>query len=266
MQYNLPTRKKTSHKGEVGKVLIIGGSSYYYGAPILSALGAEKSGADLITLMIPKTHHEVAKKYSLNLFLKSFTGDMLSLDDVEEVFAIASHCHALLIGPGVGADLVTQNSIVTILQKIDIPVILDAQALFPQILSVVPKNSWTIKPHRAEFSYLFGCEANENNISEMARKHKMQIIVKGHTDIIADKDGILSLNDAGCPEMRVGGTGDALAGIITSWVAQGMSPDDACKSAVFYFCSAADKMRLQSRHFSSCDLVEYFPRFLASYK
>ena len=115
MQYNLPTRKKTSHKGEVGKVFIIGGSPDYYGAPILSALGAEKSGADLITLMIPKIHNEAAKRYSLNLFLKFFTGDVLSLNDVDEVLDVASQHHALLIGPGVGADLRTQNSIVSIL-------------------------------------------------------------------------------------------------------------------------------------------------------
>lgn len=144
--------------------------------------------------------------------------------------------------------------------------IVDAQALFPQILSVVPKNNWIITPHRGEFSYLFGCEVSESNISKMARKHKIQILVKGHTDIIADKDGVLSFYGRGCPEMRVGGTGDALAGIITGWIAQGMSPNDACKSAVFYFCSAAEKLRLRSRYFSGCDLVEYLPKFLASYE
>lgn len=264
MHYKLPTRKKDSHKGEVGKVIIVGGSDRYYGAPILSALGAEKSGADLINLVLPSQHIEAAKSYSLNLFLKSYIKQDLSLEDVDGIVNLAVKNHAMLIGPGIGDNSETKEAVLEILKRSSCPIVIDAQALIPEILEISKKSNWIITPHKQEFKRVFNCDADKQNIIAVAKEYKINILLKGATDIIVDDNGEVSENARGCPEMRVGGTGDVLAGIVTSWVAQGMSCMEACVGACYYFCAAAEAFRKRQRYFSAHDLVKFFPRFLKS--
>jgi len=86
----LPQYQPHSHKGEVGKVLVIGGSPSYYGGPLLTALGAESGGADLIWLYLPEQHKLTAQNYSLNFFIRTFTKPYLSCDDIEGILAVAA--------------------------------------------------------------------------------------------------------------------------------------------------------------------------------
>ena len=78
-------RQNDSHKGQNGKVLIIGGSSLFHGAPILCALGAENSGVDLIFPFIPSCHAEAAKSHSLNFILRTFEKDHLTSKDIKHI-------------------------------------------------------------------------------------------------------------------------------------------------------------------------------------
>lgn len=259
----IPKREKNSHKGQYGKVLIVAGSKNYYGAPLYNALGAEHSGADLITLYLPKEHLESAKKYSLNLFLREFVKGDLGLKDLGLILEEAEHNHVMLIGSGLGKNKDTMRVIMMILASCEIPLVIDAEALLPEILTIERKAPWLITPHRGEFERVFNCEATKNNVEQAALKHNLTILLKGPIDVIADGNNI-HLNHSGCPQMRVGGTGDALAGIVASFIAQGLNPFDAACSAAHYFGLAGESFAKKQSFFTTYQLIKYFPKFLAT--
>jgi hydroxyethylthiazole kinase-like uncharacterized protein yjeF len=259
MQFKLPTHQKNSYKGHAGKVLIVGGSEEYYGAPILAALGAENSGADLITLFLPSEHVQTAKNYSLNLFLKKFKNSFLSKDNVPHILKEALNHHALIIGNGIGKNKKTVEAVLKILESITIPVIIDAEALIPEILKTKNQNkSFILTPHKKEFERVFDCVALHNNVKQQAVRHSMTILLKGSTDIIASFDGKAHKNETGCSEMKVGGTGDVLAGIVGSFISQGLDPYMACCSAAYYFGKCGEALVKNTRYISAYDLASAF--------
>jgi len=257
----LPKRDPNSHKGEQGKVMIVGGSNKYYGAPIICALGAEKAGADLINLFLPSPFLLTAQNYSLNFFLHSFVKGNLGLKDIGLIIDEANKNHVVVIGPGLGKEKDTVKALCMILRELNVPIVLDADALTPEILEIDKCSPWIITPHKGEFTSLFGTNANETNIVTSAKKHSLTILVKGREDIIASHDK-LYINRTGCPEMRVGGTGDALAGIIGSYISQGLNPFDVCITSAHYYGKAGETLAKTKNSFSAIDLVNYYPNFL----
>ena len=258
----IPKRISTSHKGEIGKVLIISGSYRYYGSPILCALGAEVAGADLITLYLPEEHKNTAKQYALNFFLNSFVRNTLGFEDVGMIIDAAKHNDAMIIGPGLGNDQDTKKAIIEILSEITIPIVIDAEALFPEILNIKRSVPWILTPHHGEFTRVFNTLPTPENVQAMARKYSFTLVVKGHVDIISNGQE-LYLNKTGCSQMRVGGTGDVLAGIIGSFIAQKIEPYEASCSATYHYGKAGEELSTGQWSFSSYDLAKYFPSYLS---
>lgn len=255
----LPHRDPNSHKGEKGKVLIVAGSQKYYGAPMFTALGAEHSGSDLITIFLPEAHVEVAKHYSLNLFLHSFVKGDLGLKDIGLIIEAASQNHVLIIGNGIGTDVDTQKALITLLKDVKIPVVLDAEALIPEILDVPDKSNWLLTPHQGEFKRVFGIEATKSNIATAARDHNLNLLVKAPIDTIASPTQ-LEQSSTGCAQMRVGGTGDVLAGISGSYIAQGMGIFDAAFAAANQFGKCGELLAEERDSFTALELVKRFSK------
>jgi NAD(P)H-hydrate epimerase len=259
----LPVKEVNSHKGEKGRILVVGGSQKYYGAPILAALGAEKAGADLITIFLPKEHISVAKTNSLNFFVNSFVEENFGYEDIRAIIDAASEQHVLIIGNGLGKDEETQAAIVEILKNIRIPIILDAEALFPEVIKVKKVDQdWIVTPHRGEFKRLFEVDFSTEHAKRSAVQHTLTICTKGKIDYICNNQKEYE-NDTGCPEMRVGGSGDVLAGIIASYKAQGMDSFSACCSATYYYGRAGESLQKIRNSFSAQELAEYYPTNLA---
>lgn len=252
-----PFFEKNSHKGEKGRVMIVAGSHLYYGAPIFTALAAERSGADLITLFLPEKHVETAKNYSLNLFLHAFVQHDLGLKDIGLIVDETKRNDVLIIGNGVGTDQDTKKAIIKILEEVAIPVVLDAEALFPEVLNIKRKSEWVVTPHKGEFKRLFNAEPNEENVAKMSRQHDMTILLKSPIDIIGCK-GEISLNNTGCPQMRVGGTGDALAGIVGSYISQGLSLKDAAFSGAYYWGKCGEKIIEKQTSLTTLEMIKSF--------
>lgn len=282
MQY--PKHINTIHKGQIGRVLIIGGSPQYYGAPILTALAAEFSGADLISLYIPANHLEAAKKYSLNFLLYSFPQHpgYLSLYDVKIVQEISAN--AIVIGNGMGRDFDAKKAMLAIINT-EKPVVIDGDALIPEILKIYnsKKHKWILTPHAGEFERVFACKATPENIVSVAKEFSLNLCVKGPTDhIIACNDFAIDSydlllngeninhnkelyeNETGVPQMRIGGTGDALAGIICSYVSQGFSALQAMRAATYLFGKCGEEMLKHRSHFSAKALIKFFAKLNAS--
>lgn len=258
MKHKLPHHDSNLHKGQVGKILIVGGSEKYYGAPILTALGAENSGADLITICLPAKYANTARNYSLNFFIREFQKDHLSSSDVNTIIGLLDTQDVLVIGNGLGKEKDTKNAMIDILSKAKIPVVIDAEGLIPEILDVNRKSDWIITPHRKEFERLFGCTPDEKSVVQQAKKHNLTILVKGVIDIIADPSGQIYHNKTGCVEMRVGGTGDVLAGIIGSFVGQNIPPFDACCSAAYYWGLCGEELSKKQKYFTAHYMARKF--------
>jgi NAD(P)H-hydrate epimerase len=259
----LPPRNPNSKKGDFGKVLVVGGSPNYYGAPILAACGAEYSGADLITLYLPNSYKETARNYSLNFFLKAFKEDALSVADVENIVSDASQNHVLIIGNGIGKSEKTKQAVLEILSKVLIPVVIDAEGLFPEILQVKPDLAqWVVTPHRAEYKRLFETDFDEQTIAKVAQKHNLVILAKCGTDYIVDTNGNLLANNTGCAQMRVGGTGDVLAGITGSFIAQGLNPFEAACSAAYYWGKCGSLLAQSRKWLTAHNMIKEFPKIV----
>lgn len=258
----LPQYQPHSHKGEVGKVLVIGGSPSYYGGPLLTALGAESGGADLIWLYLPEQHKLTAQNYSLNFFIRTFTKPYLSCDDIEGILAVAAKVDAIVLGNGLGQKEETQKAILTLLPQLHLPLILDAEALFPEILPIKPDHAdWILTPHKKEFSRVFGAEFTKEKIQECANAWHLTILVKGRIDFIAAPQMLIE-NTTGCPQMRVGGTGDVLAGIVGSYRAQGLSSMQSCASAAYHYGLAGERLIEKENTLTAYKLVKEYAQLI----
>ncbi|MCE2993605.1 MAG: NAD(P)H-hydrate dehydratase [Alphaproteobacteria bacterium] len=257
MDFILPTFDPNSHKGEKGKVLIIGGSHRYHGAPIFSIKAAEAAGADLIEAFVPQVHSILTKEFALNAFINSFVKDALGLKDVGAIINATKRADAMLLGIGLGKETDTLRAIKLILSDVSIPTVLDADALLPEIFEIERNYPLVITPHTGEYQRLFGEDATEESAIKQAKKHNIYIVIKSRIDIIASPNNLYR-NHTGCPQMRVGGTGDALAGIITSYIAQGLDPFDASVSACHYYGLLGEHLAKTQKTFTTMDSVRNY--------
>lgn len=251
-------RNQDSHKGDNGKVLIIGGSDHFHGAPILSALGAEYSGADFIFPIIPKCHVETAKNYSLNFIIQTFNGDILTSKDIKSILNFSSQVDAVVIGPGLGSSPKTKKAVKTLLSELKKPTIIDSSAIL--YTNLLPKKT-IITPHHGEFKRLTGDDPTPENVQKWAESLDVTIVCKGPKDIIANKDEI-AINDTGNALMTVGGSGDVLSGLIGGFVAQGMPLFEAGKQGVKLLGQAGDNLSHTYGSIRAIDLAESIPALL----
>ncbi len=253
-----PSRKIDSHKGENGKVLVVGGNEIFFGAPIFAARGVEESGADLILLYVPPEHKEAAKNAGRNFILYSFSDSHLTLDDYDLIHELESSVDVLLIGNGIGKDPESYEALLRILNTSEIPVVIDADGLIPEILSAHRRSPWIITPHEGEFQRIFSLPGTKENVHAMAGKYGMTILRKGPVDIISDGSAVTE-NTSGVPEMTVGGTGDALAGITAGFMARGLSPLESCELSAFILGKCGEELSESRASFTTEDLLAIFP-------
>ncbi len=251
-------RKKDSHKGQNGKVMVIGGSALFHGAPILCSLGAEYSGVDLVFPFLPPCHAQVARTYSLNLIIRTFEKDHLISADAKRILDFSQNVDVVAIGPGLGQAKETQKAVKELLSRLDKPTVVDADALI--YTNTLPKNA-VLTPHRREFKEMTGDEPTPENVQKWARHFKATLLVKGPEDIIADKEDLI-INKTGNALMTVGGTGDVLSGLITGLMAQDHPPVDACHIAAHALGEAADYLVEKQANLRAAELIELIPYLL----
>jgi hydroxyethylthiazole kinase-like uncharacterized protein yjeF len=262
---SLPLRDKKTHKGQNGRVLIIGGNEIFHGAPALAGLGAEKTGADLLFLFVPPKHATVVRSASLNFIVQEFAGNFLSVKDVPRIVKESEHCDVLLIGNGLGTMSDSRQALVKILTQVQIPVVVDADGLIPEILKVKRNIPMILTPHDREFERVFEVSATEKNVQAMAHKQHCFILKKGPIDLIAGPKKEWHENKTGTPEMTVGGSGDALAGIIAGLVGQHLKPFEVLKTATFLWGKCGEFLCQKQCVLTAEDLVHVFPEVAKQY-
>lgn len=224
-------RPPWSHKGDFGRVLIIGGSQKYTGAPALAGVAALRAGCDVVTLMGHERAMNAAAAYCPDLITIPISGE-LDVLQVKEILDEASHADAVLIGSGLPSS--SFDAIRELIEGINVPMVLDAAAIHAIGAEVHEYDDKKIimTPHAGEFNSLTNDKlsnepkARENQVKYWANKLGVTLLVKGHIDFISD--GMRTeTNMTGSPYMTVAGTGDILAGVTVSLLAQKMDLVDA---------------------------------------
>lgn len=268
----LKNRNSSSHKGNNGSVLIVGGSKDYHGAPAISGKAAFGAGVDLVYIATPESAAIPVKSASEDLIVKSLDGDYLSLNHLDEILELADKVDAVLIGPGSGINDDTSKLFNVLVTKIKKPIVLDADGLKQVDISLIKnKDNIVLTPHLAEFNQFFNSKLKldldsydfkmvDENITEfqlITKNITGTVIVKGKNDLILSGSKF-RINRSGNAGMTVGGTGDALAGIVVSLLSQDLSSFDSACLGVFINGLAGDKAyEMNGNGFSASDLVSY---------
>ena len=266
-------RPPDAHKGQFGRLLVIGGSETFTGAPSLVALAAYHTGTDLVFIAAPEKTARVISAFSPNLISIKLPGESLAIAHIRILHEHIEKATAVVVGPGLGQSTKTMSAvrrILPILLESSKPFLLDADAL--RCLGVVKKklfnNSTVLTPHAGEFQALSGKPPSKDlkvrwsEVKAFAGKSGAVTLVKGPTDVISDGERV-RLNETGNPGMTVGGTGDVLSGIVAGLMAQGVNPFRAAVAGAFISGAAGDLAEERfGYHLTPTDLLDYIPKVL----
>ncbi|HUT27171.1 MAG TPA: NAD(P)H-hydrate dehydratase [Methanomassiliicoccales archaeon] len=257
------------HKGQNGRVLVIGGGPYT-GAPALAALGAYRVGADLVFVACPAAIRDVVASYSPNIITIPIPGDVLTEEHVAQLIDFVKGIDAVLIGPGLGDDPRTLKAVRELIRDCSKPMVLDADALkaLAGNLDTLKGGTGVLTPHHRELEILRGADipskmmAREEAAVEIARDSGWTVLVKGKIDLVTDGDRV-KYNRTGNVGMSVGGTGDVLAGITVGLMAKKVSPYNAARMSAFLNGSAGDlAFEKYSYGLMATDLLDRVPQVL----
>jgi hydroxyethylthiazole kinase-like uncharacterized protein yjeF len=266
-------RSLDAHKGDFGRLLVIGGSEMFSGAPTLVALAAYRTGTDLVFVAAPEKTAQAISSISPNLITIKLPGENLAPAHLHLLREQLEKASAVAVGPGLGLSEKTISAvrkIVEAVQKAKKPLLLDADGL--KALGVVKRRIFeaptVVTPHGGEFQAISGKAPSKNSdtraseVSSFASKSGAVVLLKGHTDIISDGTRT-KLNNTGNPGMTVGGTGDVLSGIVAGLMAQGIDPFSAAVAGAFVNGAAGDLAEEEhGYHLTPTDLIEHIPRVM----
>jgi NAD(P)H-hydrate epimerase len=266
----LVPRLPDSHKGQFGRLLVIGGSAVFTGAPTLVALAAYRTGADLVFVAAPDRTATAISSISPNLITVRLPGENLAPTHLRLLREQLDKSSAIAVGPGLGLAKQTVTAvrkIAALAVQLSKPLLLDADGL--KALGIVRKKmferSTVVTPHAGEFQAVSGkapsrdLMVRSNEVRNFALRSGAVVLLKGHTDIISDGVGV-KLNNTGNPGMTVGGTGDVLSGIVAGLMAQGVDSFRAAVAGAFVNGAAGDLAYEQlGYHLTPTDLLEHIP-------
>ena len=269
----MPERKSSSRKGDNGKVLVVGGSYIYHGAPALSSLAVLRTGADLVYTCVPKINAQSTRAVSPNLIVIPLADSKLTRGAVNKLLGqIPIDLDSAAIGMGLAIqDPEALKLLVKSLLDRDVRLLLDASALVSYILPFVSGKNVVVTPHAGEFKRLFGDTPSESKkaritmVEKFAKKHSITLLLKGSVDIISNGTKTY-LNPKNTPAMTVGGTGDILSGVLAGVLGQ---KRNVLESAVIaaYFNGLAGKavQKNLGLHMVATDLLDALPGIMKSF-
>ncbi|MDW7668851.1 MAG: NAD(P)H-hydrate dehydratase [Bacillota bacterium] len=268
----LKVRNKESHKGDYGRISIIGGSYGMSGSVYLASTAALKMGSGLVYSIVPQSIADILSIKFDEIIVKTINSSKLFLEnkDYKEIMDKIKGSDAVGIGPGLGwnenQELLVQN----LLETIEKPVVLDADGL-----NCISKNTEILKnkdkiivtPHIGEMERLtkkpkeYIIKNPEKTALEFSKKYNVVTVLKKSNTVVANPEGEIYINKTGNPGMATAGSGDVLTGIITSLIGQGYSCFDSAKLGVFIHGLAGDMASYKYSDYSMTakDIVEFLP-------
>ncbi len=253
----LPARAPDAHKGKFGHVLVVAGSPGRAGAAVLSARGALRGGAGLVTVACPASiRGEIAVQQAELMtepLLESSEG-WLSAGSAARVQDLLGQCDALAIGPGLGTDPETAKAIRVLTVSARRGTVIDADGL--NALALDPESLLQLRdaaapriltPHPGEAARLLGVTTQEIQadrlaaVRTLAERSGAVVVLKGHRTLVAKTDGTVAVNPTGNPGMATAGSGDVLTGLLAALLARGLDAFAAARLGVFLHGDAGDR-------------------------
>ncbi len=273
---HLRSRPHSGHKGTFGHVLIVGGSRGKTGAADLAAEGALHSGAGLVTVACAVSSQTVLATKLTEAMTHALpeTGDGTpSLPACEEIVRALDRKKAMVMGPGLGLHADTRELVRRLLKQVDIPVVVDADALTAMAEAMDEFSggccgSLVLTPHPGEMARLCGCSVEQVQADRLesalglAVRTGAVVVLKGARTVTASPDGKICINMTGNSGMGTGGMGDVLSGMIGALLCQGYTPWDAARIGVCAHGLAGDMLASARGPWGwlAGDLAEWLPR------
>ncbi len=265
-------RPSESHKGDFGRLMVIGGSETFSGAPTLVAIAALRTGVDLAYVAAPEKTAYAISSLSPDLITIKLEGKHLNPQNLTTLRPYIEKSTAIAVGPGLGLNAETGKAVKAVIEAAEQagkPLLLDADGLkafakFKRRLKV----PLVLTPHAGEYAILTGKKPPEAvtektlEVQKAAAKLGAVILLKGAVDVISDGRRV-KLNFTGNPGMTVGGTGDVLSGIVGAFLAQQVEPFEAAVAGAFVNGAAGDFVYAQrGAHMVASDLINWIPGVL----
>ena len=279
LEWLVRPRKLEAHKGSFGHVLVLGGSVGKTGAAAMTARAALRAGAGLVTVATAKSALPTIASLSMEIMtepLPETHSGTVSLRALESGFldALVEGKSVLAVGPGLGRNPETLELVREVVNRYDVPVVLDADGLnaFAGRVETLKagRRVRVLTPHPGEMARLTGRTASDivahrlEVAREFAQSHGLQLVLKGFRTLTASPDGQVWVNPTGNPGMATGGSGDVLTGITAALLAQysDRPPTEVTAAAVYLHGLAGD---IAAREFGEAsmiagDILEALPR------
>lgn len=278
----LPKRKPVSNKGTYGHALCVCGSMKMTGAAYLAVSGALRSGTGLVSAAFPQSAYAgIAPKLTESLLLpleSNFEGTF-AYSAMTDIIEASKRASAVLIGCGLGFNKDTTTLVHNLIKEIKSPVILDADGINALSTNIdILKDAQApviLTPHPGEMSRLCGKTvadiiANPIGISnDFAHKYDVTVVLKTANTVVCSKNSpTVYVNTTGNSGLSKGGSGDLLAGMTVSFVAQGMEPHNAAVAAVYLHGLAADIVaeRTSMRGMLPSDVLNFLPELFSKFE
>ena len=276
-------RKKDSHKKDFGHVFILAGSLGMTGAAILAAKAALRSGVGLVTVGLPKSLVPIISSHTIEVMtlpLPETSEGTLSNMAFDKIKKFLKQTNVLLVGPGLSRNPQTQTLIRKAILESRIQTVIDADGInawvgfldkFKVGVSCLPldkSNLRIITPHPGEMARLLEVKTKsiENKRREIAKnfakEYNLIVVLKGNRTLVVNPFGLVYVNKTGNSGMSTAGSGDVLVGIISAFLAQGLSSFDAAKYGVYIHGLAGDLAVNEKTQLGliASDIIDYIPK------
>lgn len=257
----LPDYSADANKADYGKLLLIAGSRRIPGAAILATRAALRAGCGTVRLAAPESVAVlvgIAVPELMVIPLPETSDGTISEKSVALIAAQCKECDAIVLGPGLDENAETDKAAREIFASAPIPLVVDAQALTALGAKFeTPKAARIFTPHQKEFEAL----SNGETAEDWAKTHKAILVLKGRETLICAPDGETVKNEAGTRGLGTAGSGDVLAGLIGSFLTQGLEPQVAAAWGVHIHALAGEAVAkdLGDDGLNARDLIERIP-------
>jgi ADP-dependent NAD(P)H-hydrate dehydratase len=272
----LPIRESSSHKGNFGRVLLIGGSRGMAGAISIAGMAALRGGAGLVSIGTPMVVADVVAQFHpcyMTMPLPCDEGGRLSKTALSLILSASRSATCVALGPGLGRSSDVDFLINELFRIIEVPLVLDADGINGLQMDGLSKNliqgKRVLTPHPGEMERLTGVAAHQRDaqtkIAEsIAIKFGWTIALKGHRTVVTNGERT-EINRTGNPKMATGGSGDCLTGLIAALIAQGLPPYEATHLGVVLHGKAGDiaAAKLASPSVLATDIIDALPEAFA---
>ncbi|HLF54464.1 MAG TPA: NAD(P)H-hydrate dehydratase [Candidatus Nanoarchaeia archaeon] len=262
----LKPRKKSSHKGDNGNVVIIGGSEDYIGAPTLvgmAALATLRSGADLVTVIAPEKVAWAINCIAPDIITKKIPCKNFLQKNVKQVLQLTKNADVVEIGNGIAFTSGAKKFMQQVIKKIKKPMVIDAAAL--RVIRIQDVRNSVLLPHAKEYEVLLKNSRLKGNVQKYLGNNIL--VKKGHPVTAIISKNKIAYNKTGNAGMTHGGTGDVLAGIVSALIAQGNDAFMSAYAAVYVNGKAAELLyKKMGFGYLASDLIQVIPQVLRKFQ